>query len=446
MATVAEKLAGNLNFGAIGRATELRNRLLFTLGALIVFRLGTFLPIPGINPIALQQFFEQQSSGILGIFDTFSGGALRRMGIFALGVMPYISASIIMTLMGSSIPHLKALKEQGSKGRRQIIQYSRYITILIAGLQGYGVSIGLESMQTVYGNIVIDPGLFFRVTTVITLVGGTIFLMWLGEQISSRGVGNGISLIITAGIIANLPNAFVSTLQLGRTGELSPAFILGILILLLALIVFIVFIEKAQRRLIVQYPKRQVGNKIYGGQSSHLPLKLNTAGVIPVIFASSLLLLPNTMSGFGAGSSSEIFLFISSYLGRGQPLYLAFFAAMIIFFCFFYTGIVFNPDEQAENLRKYGGFMPGIRPGENTSKYIDYVLVRLTTIGAIYLALVSLLPEFMLSKTSIPFYLGGASLLIVVVVMIDFITQIQSHLFQHQYEGLLKKTKLKGRR
>ena len=446
MATVAEKLAGNLNFGAIGRATELRNRLLFTLGALIVFRLGTFLPIPGINPIALQQFFEQQSSGILGIFDTFSGGALRRMGIFALGVMPYISASIIMTLMGSGIPHLKALKEQGSKGRRQIIQYSRYITILIAGLQGYGVSIGLESMQTVYGNIVIDPGLFFRVTTVITLVGGTIFLMWLGEQISSRGVGNGISLIITAGIIANLPNAFVSTLQLGRTGELSPAFILGILILLLALIVFIVFIEKAQRRLIVQYPKRQVGNKIYGGQSSHLPLKLNTAGVIPVIFASSLLLLPNTMSGFGAGSSSEIFLFISSYLGRGQPLYLAFFAAMIIFFCFFYTGIVFNPDEQAENLRKYGGFIPGIRPGENTSKYIDYVLVRLTTIGAIYLALVSLLPEFMLSKTSIPFYLGGASLLIVVVVMIDFITQIQSHLFQHQYEGLLKKTKLKGRR
>ena len=446
MATAVEKLAGNLNFGAIGRATELRNRLLFTLGALVVFRLGTFLPIPGINPIALQQFFEQQSSGILGIFDTFSGGALRRMGIFALGVMPYISSSIIMTLMQSSIPHLKALKEQGSKGRRQIIQYSRYNTILIAGLQGYGVSIGLESMQTVYGNIVIDPGLFFRVTTVITLVGGTIFLMWLGEQISSRGVGNGISLIITAGIIANLPNAFVSTLQLGRTGELSPAFILGILILLLALIVFIVFIEKAQRRLIVQYPKRQVGNKIYGGQSSHLPLKLNTAGVIPVIFASSLLLLPNTMSGFGAGSSSEIFLFISSYLGRGQPLYLAFFASMIIFFCFFYTGIVFNPDEQAENLRNYGGFIPGIRPGENTSKYIDYVLTRLTTVGAIYLALVSLLPEFMLSKTSIPFYLGGASLLIVVVVMMDFITQVQSHLFQHQYEGLLKKTKLKGRR
>ena len=446
MATAAEKLAGNLNFGALGKATELKNRLLFTLGALIVFRLGTFLPIPGINPVSLQQFFEQQSSGILGIFDTFSGGALGRMGIFALGVMPYISSSIIMTLMQGSIPYMKGLKEQGSKGQRQLRQITRYVTVLIAALQGYGVSIGLESMQTAYGNIVIDPGMFFRITTVVTLVGGTIFLMWLGEQISSRGVGNGISLIITAGILANLPSAFVSTLQLGRTGELSAAFILGILILVLALIIFIVFIEKGQRRLVVQYPKRQVGNKVYGGQSSHLPLKINTAGVIPVIFASSILLLPNTMSGFGAGTSSDIFLFISSYLGRGQPLYLAIFAAMIIFFGFFYTGIVFNPDEQAENLRKYGGFIPGIRPGENTSKYIDYVLTRLTTIGTIYLALVALLPEFLISKTSIPFYLGGTSLLIVVVVMIDFINQVQSHLFQHQYEGLLKKTKLKGRR
>ncbi len=446
MATAAEKLAGNLNFGAFGKATELKNRLLFTLGALIVFRLGTFLPIPGINPISLQQFFEQQSSGILGIFDTFSGGALGRMGIFALGVMPYISSSIIMTLMQGSIPYMKSLKEQGSKGQRQLRQITRYVTVLIAALQGYGVSIGLESMQTTYGNIVIDPGLFFRLTTVVTLVGGTVFLMWLGEQISSRGVGNGISLIITAGILANLPSAFVSTLQLGRTGELSTVFILGIIILILALIFFIVFIEKGQRRLIVQYPKRQVGNKIYGGQSSHLPLKINTAGVIPVIFASSILLLPNTMSGFGAGSSSDIFLFISSYLGRGQPLYLGLFAAMIIFFGFFYTGIVFNPDEQAENLRKYGGFIPGIRPGENTSKYIDYVLTRLTTIGTIYLALVALLPEFLISKTSIPFYLGGTSLLIVVVVMIDFINQVQSHLFQHQYEGLLNKTKLKGRR
>ena len=283
MATAAEKLAGNLNFGALGKATELKNRLLFTLGALIVFRLGTFLPIPGINPVSLQQFFEQQSSGILGIFDTFSGGALGRMGIFALGVMPYISASIIMTLMQGSIPYMKSLKEQGSKGQRQLRQITRYATVLIAALQGYGVSIGLESMQTAYGNIVIDPGMFFRITTVVTLVGGTIFLMWLGEQISSRGVGNGISLIITAGILANLPSAFVSTLQLGRTGELSAAFILGILILVLALIIFIVFIEKGQRRLVVQYPKRQVGNKVYGGQSSHLPLKINTAGVAMII-------------------------------------------------------------------------------------------------------------------------------------------------------------------
>ncbi len=446
MATAAEKLTGNLNFGAFGKATELKNRLLFTLGALIVFRLGTFLPIPGINPMALQQFFEQQSSGILGIFDTFSGGALGRMGIFALGVMPYISSSIIMTLLQASIPHLKALKEQGSKGIRKRIQYSRYLTVLIAALQGYGVAIGLESMQTSYGNIVINPGLFFKLTTVITLVGGTIFLMWLGEQISSRGVGNGISLIISAGIIANLPSAIVSTLQLGRSGELSIAFILSILLLVLAIILLIVFIEKAQRRIVVQYPKRQVGNKIYGGQSSHLPLKLNTAGVIPVIFASSILLLPNTMSGFGAGSSSDIFLLISSYLGRGQPLYMLLFAAMVIFFAFFYTGIVFNPDEQAENLRKYGGFIPGIRPGENTAIYIDYVLVRLTTVGSIYLASVALFPEFLISKTSIPFYLGGTSLLIVVVVMMDFITQVQSYLFQHQYEGLLKKTKLKGRR
>ena len=441
MVTAAEKLASNLNFGALGKATELRNRLLFTLGALVIFRLGTFLPIPGINPVALQQFFEQQSSGILGIFDTFSGGALGRMGIFALGVMPYISASIIMTLMQSSIPFLKTLKEQGSKGRRKIIQYSRYITVLIAALQGYGVSIGLESMQTAYGNIVIEPGLFFKITTVITLVGGTVFLMWLGEQIISRGVGNGISLIITAGIVANLPSAFVSTLQLGRTGELSIAFILGILLLVFALIIFIVFVEKAQRRLMVQYPKRQVGNKVYGGQSSHLPLKINTAGVIPVIFASSILLLPNTMSGFGAGSSSDIFLMITSYLGRGQPLYLAIFAFMIMFFAFFYTGIVFNPDEQAENLRKYGGFIPGIRPGENTALYIEKIVTKLTTIGALYLTTVCLMPEFLIANYPIPFYLGGTSILIVVVVAIDTVTQIQTRLMSSQYEQLVKKTK-----
>ena len=445
MATAAERLANNLNWGAFNQASELKSRLLFTLGVLIIFRLGTFLPIPGINPTALQQFFEQQSSGILGVFDTFSGGALGRMGLFALGIMPYISASIIMTLMQPSIPALKALKEQGSKGRRKIIQYTRYLTVLISALQAYGVAVGLESMQTTTGNIVINPGLFFKITTVITLVGGTVFLMWLGEQITSRGVGNGISLIISAGIIANLPRAITTTLQLGRTGELSASFILFILLMILGLIFFIVFIEKAQRRLIVQYPKRQVGNKIYGGQSSHLPLKINTAGVIPVIFASSILLLPNTMSGFGAGSSSDIFLFISSYLGRGQPLYMLLFAFMIIFFAFFYTGIVFNSDEQAENLRKYGGFIPGIRPGERTAMYIEYVLVRLTTVGSLYLTFVALMPEYLIAKTSIPFYLGGTSLLIVVVVMMDFVNQVQSHLFAYQYEGLLKKTRLKGR-
>ena len=446
MASAAEKLATNLNLSAFSQASELKSRLWFTLGALIIFRLGTFLPIPGIDPLSLQVFFSQQASGILGVFDTFSGGALSRMGIFALGVMPYISSSIIMTLLQSSIPYLKSLKEQGSQGVRKRIQITRYLTVIIAAIQGYGVAVGLESLQNSGGAVVIDPGLFFRFTTVVTLTGGTVFLMWLGEQITSRGVGNGISLIITAGIIANLPRAVVSTLELGRTGALSSSFILILIILVLSLIVFIVFIEKGQRRLIVQYPKRQVGNKMFGGQSSHLPLKINTAGVIPVIFASSVLLLPTTLTGFGAGSESGVFSFISSYLGRGQPIYLLTFGAMVIFFAFFYTAIVFNPDEQAENLRKYGGFIPGIRPGENTSKYIDFVLTRLTTIGTIYLALVALLPEFLISKTSIPFYLGGTSLLIVVVVMIDFINQVQSHLFQHQYEGLLKKTKLKGRR
>jgi len=445
MASAGEKLAANLNMGAFSQATELKNRLWFTLGALIIFRLGTFLPIPGIDPQSLQAFFSQQASGILGIFDTFSGGALSRMGIFALGVMPYISASIIMTLLQSSIPSLKALKEQGSKGVRKRIQITRYLTVAIAAVQGYGVAVGLETLQGSGGNVVIEPGLFFRFTTVVTLTGGTVFLMWLGEQITSRGVGNGISLIITAGIIANLPRAIVSTLELGRTGALSSTFILLLIILVLALILFIVFVEKGQRRLIVQYPKRQVGNKVFGGQSSHLPLKINTSGVIPVIFASSVLLLPTTLTGFGAGSDSGTFAFISSYLGRGQPVYLLTYAAMVIFFSFFYTAIVFNPEEQAENLRKYGGFIPGIRPGENTANYLDFVLTRLTVIGSIYLTFVALLPEILISKYSIPFYLGGTSLLITVVVMMDFMNQVQSHLFSHQYANILKKTKLKGR-
>ena len=441
MASAAEKLAANLNMSSFSQASELKKRLWFTLGALIVFRLGTFLPIPGIDPQSLQVFFNQQASGILGIFDTFSGGALGRMGIFALGVMPYISSSIIMTLLQTSIPSLKALKEQGSAGVRKRIQITRYLTVMIAAVQGYGVAVGLESLQNTSGSVVFEPGLFFRFTTVVTLTGGTVFLMWLGEQITSRGIGNGISLIITAGIIANLPRAVVSTLELGRTGALSSSFILILIILVLSLILFIVFIEKGQRRLIVQYPKRQVGNKVYGGQSSHLPLKINTAGVIPVIFASSVLLLPTTLTGFGAGSDSSTFAFISSYLGRGQPLYLLVYGAMVIFFAFFYTAIVFNPEEQAENLRKYGGFIPGIRPGESTALYIDNILTKLTTMGALYLTLVCLMPEFLIANYPIPFYLGGTSILIVVVVAIDTVTQVQTRLMSSQYEQLIKKTK-----
>ena len=439
MATAADRLANNLNFGALGKATELRQRLFFTLGALIVFRLGTFLPIPGINPIALQQFFEQQSSGILGIFDTFSGGALGRMGIFALGVMPYISASIIMTLMQSAVPYLKSLKEQGTKGRRQILQYSRYLTVLIAALQGYGVSIGLESMQTVYGNIVFEPGIFFRLTTVITLVGGTIFLMWLGEQITQRGIGNGISLIIFSGIVAEIPRALVTTFELGRTGAISTVMIIFIFLLLVATIMFIVFMERALRKIPINYPKRQVGNKIYGGDSSHLPLKINSAGVIPAIFASALLLLPITFSNFNI-SQNETFINIASFFSQGQPLYMLLYASGIIFFTFFYTSITFNPNETAENLRKYGGFIPGIRPGESTALYIENILTKLTTIGALYLTLVCLMPEFLIANYPIPFYLGGTSILIVVVVAIDTVTQIQTRLMSSQYEQLIKKT------
>ena len=441
MASAAEKLASNLNMSAFSQATELKKRLWFTLGALIIFRLGTFLPISGIDPLSLQVFFTQQSGGILGVFDTFSGGALSRMGIFALGVMPYISASIIMTLLQTSIPALKALKEQGTQGIRKRIQITRYLTVIIAAIQGYGVAVGLEALQNSSGPVVIEPGIFFRFTTVLTLTSGTVFLMWLGEQITSRGVGNGISLIITAGIVANLPRAVVSTLELGRTGALSSTFILLLIILVFSLIIFIVFVEKGQRRLIVQYPKRQVGNKMFGGQSSHLPLKINTAGVIPVIFASSVLLLPTTLTGFGAGSESDTFAYISSFLGRGQPLYLATFAAMVIFFAFFYTAIVFNPEEQAENLRKYGGFIPGIRPGESTALYIENILTKLTTIGALYLTLVCLMPEFLIANYPIPFYLGGTSILIVVVVAIDTVTQVQTRLMSSQYEQLIKKTK-----
>ena len=384
--------------------------------------------------------FQQQQSGLLGVFDMFAGGAVGRMAIFALAIMPYISSSIIMQLMTTVSPHLAQLKKEGEQGRKQINQYTRYGTVILAALQGYGIAVGLEGAQ----NVVIDPGVFFRMTTVITLVGGTIFLMWLGEQITARGVGNGISLIIFAGIVAELPRALAGTLELGRQGALSTAIILFLAVMVVVVIMIIVFVERAQRRLLVQYPKRQVGNKLYGGDSSHLPLKLNTAGVIPPIFASSLLLLPMTIANFSSGQGPDWLNTMTAMLGHGQPLYMALYAAGIVFFAFFYTAIVFNPADTADNLKKYGGFIPGIRPGQRTAEYIDFVLTRLTAVGALYLAIVCLLPELLISQYSVPFYFGGTSLLIVVSVTMDTVSQIQSHLLAHQYEGLIKKSKLRG--
>ena len=446
MASAAEQLAANLNFAAFSKATELKKRIWFTLGALIVYRLGTYIPLPGIDPAALAQVFSQQQSGLLGVFDMFSGGAVGRMAIFALAIMPYISASIIIQLMTTVSPHLAQLKKEGEQGRKQINQYTRYGTVILAALQGYGIAVGLEGAQSGVGSVVIDPGLFFRATTVITLVGGTVFLMWLGEQITSRGVGNGISLIIFSGIVAELPRALAGTLELGRQGAISTAIILFLAVMVVVVIMGIVFVERAQRRLLVQYPKRQVGNKLYGGDSSHLPLKLNTAGVIPPIFASSLLLLPVTLANFSGGQGPDWLNTVTALLGHGQPLYMAFYAAGIIFFAFFYTAIVFNPADTADNLKKYGGFIPGIRPGQRTAEYIDYVLTRLTVVGALYLTIVCLLPEILISQYSVPFYFGGTSLLIVVSVTMDTVSQIQSHLLAHQYEGLIKKSKLRGAR
>jgi len=440
MASAAEQLAANLNFAAFAKATELKKRIWFTLGVLIVYRLGTYVPLPGIDPVALAQVFEQQQSGLLGVFDMFAGGAVGRMAIFALAIMPYISSSIIMQLMTTVSPHLAQLKKEGEQGRKQINQYTRYGTVILAALQGYGIAVGLEGA----GGVVIDPGIFFRMTTVITLVGGTIFLMWLGEQITARGVGNGISLIIFSGIVAELPRALAGTLELGRQGALSTFIILFLAVMVVVVIMIIVFVERAQRRLLVQYPKRQVGNKLYGGDSSHLPLKLNTAGVIPPIFASSLLLLPMTIANFSSGQGPDWLNTITAMLGHGQPLYMALYAAGIIFFAFFYTAIVFNPADTADNLKKYGGFIPGIRPGQRTAEHIDFVLTRLTAVGAIYLTIVCLLPELLISQYSVPFYFGGTSLLIVVSVTMDTVSQIQSHLLAHQYEGLIKKSKLRG--
>ena len=446
MARAAEQFASSLNFGAFGKATELKQRLWFTLGALIVYRLGTYIPIPGIDPIVIADIFSQQASGILGVFDSFAGGALSRMSIFALNVIPYISAAIIMQLMTAVMPSMEALKKEGESGRRKINKYTRYLTVVLATIQAYGMSRGLEGLVSSQGAAVQNPGLFFQASTVITIVGGTMFLMWLGEQITARGVDNGISLIIFAGIVASFPGAIVQLLELGRTGSLSAFFIVGFLVFALAVVALIVYFERAQRRIIVQYPKRQVGNRMFGGESSHIPLKLNTSGVIPVIFASSLLLTPVSIAGFGGGANDGALGWIAANLGPGQPLYLIAFAALVIFFAFFYTAIVFNPEETADNLKRHGGFVPGIRPGANTATYFDYVLTRLTVIGAAYLTVVAVLPEILRTQFAVPFYFGGTSLLIVVVVAMDTVAQVQSHLLAHQYEGLIRKARLKGRR
>ena len=432
-------------FGLLGQATELRQRILFTLGALIVYRLGTYIPVPGINALALSEIVENANNGVLGMFNMFSGGALGRMTIFALTILPYISASIIMQLMTSISPQMSQLKKDGESGRKKIIQYTRYGTVLLAAVQGLGIASGLENLTSSSGPAVMNQGLMFKFTTVVSLTGGTVFLMWLGEQITARGIGNGISLIIMAGIVANLPVSLVSTLELGKTGALSGLFIMFLLIMSVVVIGFIVFVERAQRRLIIQYPKRQVGMKVFQGDSSHLPLKLNTAGVIPPIFASSILLLPVTAMSFNAGSGPSWLLDVTSLLGRGQPLYMALYVAAIMFFAFFYTSIVFSPEDTADNLKKNGGFIPGIRPGQNTAIYIDHVLTRLTVVGALYLSLVCILPEILIAKYAVPFYFGGTSLLIVVNVTMDTVAQIHSHLIAQQYEGLIKKSKLRGR-
>ena len=426
----------NLKSGFISKDKDLKNRILFTIMMLCVYRLGTYIPLPGIDAQSLQTLMQSKQSGILGMLNIFSGGAIKRMAIFALGIMPYISSSIIIQLLTGVSEYFKNLKNQGEIGRKKITQYTRYGTVLLATVQGYGISVGLESSS----NVVIDPGVFFRLTTVITLVAGTIFLMWLGEQITQRGIGNGISLIIFSGIVAEIPRALAATFELGRTGALSVPIILMIFILLLSTVAFIVFIERAIRKILINYPKRQMGTKIYGGESSHLPLRINTAGVIPAIFASALLLLPVTFSNFGM-SDSGLFAGLSSLFSQGRPLYMLLYASGIIFFSFFYTSIVFNPKETAENLRKHGGYVPGIRPGERTAYFIEEILTRLTTIGALYLTLVCLMPEFLISKYPIPFYLGGTSVLIVVVVAMDTVSQIQTRMMSQQYESLIKKTR-----
>ena len=429
------KATSNAKYG------DLSKRLWFLLGALVVYRIGAHIPVPGIDPVVLANLFKQQQNGILSMFNMFSGGALSRFTIFALGIMPYISASIIMQLATIAVPQLEQLKKEGESGRRKITQYTRYGTLFLALFQSFGIAVALESQH----NLVLDPGMMFRLTTVVTLVTGTMFLMWLGEQITERGLGNGISLIIFAGIAAGLPRAIGSTLEMARTGAFSIPLVLGLLVGAVAVVYLVVFVERGQRKVLVNYAKRQVGNKVYGGQSSHLPLKLNMSGVIPPIFASSIILFPATAAGwFGSGSGMVWLKDISDKLSPGQPIYVLLYAAAIVFFCFFYTALVFSPKETADNLKKSGAFLPGIRPGEQTARYVEKILMRLTLVGAVYVTLVCLLPEFLVIKWNVPFYFGGTSLLILVVVTMDFMTQVQSYLMSHQYESLLKKANFKG--
>lgn len=447
MASIAEQLAAGINWGAFARATELKKRLWFTLGCLVVYRIGTYIPLPGIDAEVMAQIFAQQAGGILGMFNMFAGGALERMSVFALGILPYISASIIIQLMTAVSPTLEQLKKEGELGRRKLNQYTRYLTVALSAFQAYGLALGLEAMQGPSGSAVIEPGWFFRATTVITVVGGTMFLMWLGEQITQRGVGNGISLIIYSGIIAQLPAGLVALLELGRTGAMSPLSIVVFLVLALAVVTFIVFMERAHRRVLVQYPKRMVGGgRMVGGEATHMPIKLNISGVIPIIFASSLLLLPSSIGGFTGGRGPEWLVTLSALLGPGQPLHMLLYAVLIVFFAFFYTSIVFNPKETAENLKKHGGFIPGIRPGERTAEYLDYIITRLTVVGSIYLAFVAILPEILITQYGLPVFFGGTSLLIVVSVTMDTVGQIQAHLIAHQYEGLIRRARLRGAR
>ncbi|PCJ76782.1 MAG: preprotein translocase subunit SecY [Rhodobacteraceae bacterium] len=441
MASAAEQMASNLSWGSFGKAKELQQRIMFALGLLLVYRLGTYIPVPGIDATQLREFFESTRGGIGDMLNMFTGGAVSRMAIFSLGIMPYISASIIVQLLTSMVPQLEALKKEGEQGRKKINQYTRYGTVFLAMFQSYALAAGLESQ-----GLASDPGLFFRATVMITLVGGTMFLMWLGEQITARGIGNGISLIIFVGIVAELPAALAQFFASGRSGALSPALIIGVMVMVVTVIAFVVFMERALRKIHIQYPKRQVGMKVYGGESSHLPVKLNPAGVIPAIFASSLLLMPTTVATFAGSDSTGIASTIAAYMGRGQPMYMLFYAAMVVFFAYFYTAnVAFKTDDVADNLKKQGGFVPGIRPGAKTALYLDYVMVRLLVVGSAYLTAVVLLPEVLISKTAIPFYFGGTSLLIIVSVTMDTITQVQSHMMAHQYESLIEKSKLRGK-